>query len=526
MEDFLIAPKFGSLAFLDLLILVASIVLLLVIAFIAGRREKDTSDFFLGARHVPTAIACFSLVATEVSAVTITNVPGTSFSENLQYLQFYIGSAASKIFVAFLFLPKFYKHDCTSIYEFLRHRFGPPSQLSGSIFFFLTRLLASGARLFAACFAIAVIMHWTLAQALLVFTAVSIVFIAFGGIKAVVWTGAYQAGVFYLAGLAVIVYLLTQIEGGLAAVWQVAGQAGRLSVFDMALDWNRPTNFWAGTANAFFVGLAIFGADQEMVQRLLTVRTRRSSQNAILATIAAALPVTVIYLLIGTLMFVFFKQHGDAAAPASAKEIFPYYICNYLPVGLKGLIVAAILLASIDSPLSSLSSSFVMDIYKPLIHRRGGNRHYLIVSRCGVVGFGLVLAGVAWACQGTSNVLWLAFQIISITGGSMLGVFLLGILTRLGSNRGNVTAMILNSLAIVALMLASSYSPTEFHNLLLGAVPAGLREQFGWTMQLPPVGEEKIINLAWTWLIVIGTFLTFVLGAVLGWLLPDKKMEK
>ena len=492
----------GSLGGLDALVFVGAFVLLLIIAGLAGRKESDTKDFFLGARRVPVIVATLSFVATEVSAVTITNVPGTGFTENLQYLQFFIGSAASKFFVAFLFLPVFYKHDCTSIYEFLKARFGSPTQYCGSIFFFITRLLASGARLYAACLAISWIMGWNLLAVLLLFTAVSIAFIAFGGIKAVVWTGAYQATVFYLAGGVVAAYIFLNITGGLGQVLEIAGQAGRLSVFKFDLQWNNPTSFWAGTFNAFFVGLAIFGTDQELVQRLLTVRTRRDSQKAIVSTIVAALPVVLVYLFIGTLMFVFFAQHPDASLPGAAKDIFPYYISHYLPAGLKGLVLAAIVLASIDSPLASLSASFVSDIYRPLIRRSGSDRHYLLISRLGVVFFGLVLSGVALACQGASNILWLAFQIISVTGGSLLGVFLLGLLTHRGDNKGNIVAMTATAVLMTVLLLVSSYGPI------------GLRHFLGLSAQAAPDGEPVLVPLAWSWIIVIGTVTTFALGYV------------
>jgi SSS family transporter len=505
-------PIAGSLTILDVAVFLGVVGVVFVIAAVKGRKEANTRDFFLGARAVPVVIATLSFVATEVSAVTITNVPGTGFTENLQYLQFYIGSAASKLFVAFLFLPVFYKYDCTSIYEFLRHRFGPPTQVSGSAFFFLTRMLGAGARLYAACYAIAWIMGWVDAQhpvrgllvALAIFMAASIAVIAFGGIKAVVWTGAYRASIFYLAGAAVILYVLVHLSGWPREWWSVAGQAGRLSVFDFSLHLNRPTSFWAGTANAFFVGLAVFGTDQELVQCLLTVRTRRASQRAILTTILAALPITIIYLGIGTVMFVFFAQNPDSHLPAKAKEIFPYYIAHYLPGGLRGLMLAAIVLACIDLPLASLSSSFMMDIYKPLIRRGGSERHYLWVSRAGVVGFGLLLAAIALACTKADNILWLAFQIISITGGSMLGVFLLGILTRRGSNRGNIIAMIANGVLMAVLTVLSNFGPV------------GLGRFLGLTDKAVPAGERVIFPLAWSWLIVLGTAVTFLLGLLLG----------
>ena len=169
MNEILTTKVAGSLAVLDIVVLVASVALLLVIAYLAGRKETDTADFFLGKRSVPMIIACLSFVATEVSAVTLISVPAVGYSENWQYLQFFVGSAAARIFVAFLFIPVFYHHNCTSIYEFLRHRFGSQTQCAGSIFFFITRLIGSGVRLYAACLAFSFIMDWPLFVALLVF---------------------------------------------------------------------------------------------------------------------------------------------------------------------------------------------------------------------------------------------------------------------------------------------------------------------------------------------------------------------
>ncbi|MHC4154190.1 MAG: sodium:solute symporter family transporter [Planctomycetota bacterium] len=483
MTELCAAPHIlGILGRSDLIVVILSVLLLFVISYVFGRKEKDTNDFFLGGRKVPSVVACLSFVATEVSALTIVGVPATAFSENWQYLQFFIGSATSRILVAFLFIPLFYKYNCTSIYEFLRHRFGPETQYAGAIFFFITRLIASGVRLYAACLGVAVIMGWNLAQTVLLFTAVSIVFIAFGGIKAVVWAGAYQATVFFLAGAALLGYLLFTIQGGLLNAWQIASEAGRLSVFNFDFDLNNPTTFWAGTANAFFIGLAVFGTDQEMMQRLLTVRTRRASQRTIISTILTALPVLCVYLGIGTLLYVFFRQNPDVLQPNKVKEVLSHFVANFLPVGLKGLMLSAIILASIDSPLSSLASSFVMDIYRPLIRKSATEKHYLLVSRVGVAAFGVILALIALACDPVENILWFAFQIFSLTGGATLGVFLLGVLTKRKANLGNVVAMIVSTVSMTVLLLLS---------------------------------HKGYVELAWSWLIVLGTVMTFGLGYLL-----------
>lgn len=464
---------------IDLIAVGSAILILFIISYIFGREEKDTNDYFLGSRKVPSIVACLSFVATEVSALTIIGVPATAFSENWEYLQFFIGSAAARILVAFLFIPVFYKYNCTSIYEFLRHRFGPETQYAGSIFFFITRLISSGVRLYAACMGIGIIMGWGLVQTILAFTVVSIIFIAFGGIKAVVWAGAYQAIVIFSAGSALLIYLALHIQGGLSAAWQTAGEAGRLSVFNFKFDLNSPTSFWAGSANAFFIGLAVFGTDQELVQRLLTVRTRKASQKTIVMTILAALPILCIYLGIGTLLYVFYQQNPDIVQPGRAKEVISHFVTNSLPAGLKGLMLSAIVLASIDSPLSSLASSFVTDIYRPLIRKAATEKHYLIISRIGVVTFGVILATIAFACESVENILWFAFEIFSVTGGATLGIFILGVLTKRKANFGNVIAMIASTLSMMVLLMMS---------------------------------HKGYIKLAWSWLIVIGTILTLILS--------------
>ncbi|MFH0962975.1 MAG: sodium/solute symporter [Planctomycetota bacterium] len=476
----------SSLGWTDLSILGLAMALLLVIAYVAGKKEQSTYDFFLGRRSVPALVVCLSFVATEISAVTIISVPATGFSENWQYLQFFIGSAAARLFVAFLFVPVFFKHDCTTIYEYLGARFGAATRYGGSVFFFITRLLASGVRLYAACMGVAIIMRWSLEQALILFTLVSIAFIAFGGIKAVVWTGAYEALMFFLAGGVVAVFLLLSISGGFPAIWRAAGEAGRLSLFNLTPTLADPKTLWAATLNAFFVGLAVFGTDQEMVQRLLTVGTRRASQKALVGTILAALPLTCLYLAIGTLLFVFYQQQPGLPLPAKADEILPHFVIHSLPAGLKGLFLAAIILASIDSPLSSLSSSFVTDIYRPLLRKAGSDKHYLWVSRMSVVAFGGVLALLAFACSYFTGILWLAFKVLAVTGGSTLGVFLLGVLTKRKANRANVIAMIASALAMALLLVLS---------------------------------ETKIVAIGWSWLIVIGTATTFALAYALAPLL-------
>src|SRR5512134_960637 len=208
-------PLAGALTWPDYAVLAVSLAGLVAIGLAFTREQRGTQDFFLVRRRIPWWAACLSFLATEISAVTIISVPATAYSENWQYVQFFVGASLAKVAVASLFIPAFYRFDCTSIYEFLGHRFGALTQVAGSVFFFVTRLLGSGVRLMAACVAVSVLVGWPLPAVILLFTAVSIAYIALGGVKAVVWTGVLQASTFLLGGVATLSFLATQVDGGL-----------------------------------------------------------------------------------------------------------------------------------------------------------------------------------------------------------------------------------------------------------------------------------------------------------------------
>jgi len=190
----------NNLSYIDWSIVFLAIGILIVVAFLFGKNQKDTNDFFLAQRKIPVWAATFSFVATEISAMTIVGVPAVGFKENWQYLQFFIGSAVARILIGYFFIPSFYKYGSVTIYEFLGKRFGVSTQYCSSAFFFVTRLFASGVRLYAASLAVSVIMNWPLIYAIVFFSIVSVLFIGFGGIRAVIWTGIWEAFAFYLAG--------------------------------------------------------------------------------------------------------------------------------------------------------------------------------------------------------------------------------------------------------------------------------------------------------------------------------------
>ena len=221
-------PAGSALTWPDFAILAASLAFLVVIGGAFSREQRGTADFFLARRRIPWWAACLSFLATEISAVTIIAVPATAYSENWEYGQFFVGSSLAKLAVAYLFIPAFYRYDCTTIYEFLLYRFGQASQVTGSVFFFITRLLGSGVRLMAAALAVALLVGWPLWATIALFTVVSIAYIALGGVKAVVWTNVFQACTFLVGGAATVIFLASRVDGGFGAMLGTAAEAGRL----------------------------------------------------------------------------------------------------------------------------------------------------------------------------------------------------------------------------------------------------------------------------------------------------------
>jgi SSS family transporter len=486
----------SSLNWQDYTVGLVLLLLMVLVGLYSGREEESTKDFFLGGRKIPWWAACLSFVATEISAVTIISVPAIAYMENWEYAQFFVGSFLARVVIAFLFIPAFYHYNCTSIYEFLNHRFGQETQIAGSILFFITRLLASGVRLMVACLAVSILIGLPIWFTILLFSVICILYIAWGGIKAVVWTNVVQALAFTIAGLAAIWFLLSRIDGGAGAVMAIAGGAGKMRVFNWGPPrtelemgtflqslFTDPNVFVLAALNGFFGSMAAFGTDQETMQRLLTVETRKQSQKTMLLTSVGSFLAMMIFLFIGASLYAFYAQHPGLALPPALDKIFPHFIEQNMPPLMRGLMLGAIVLASIDSPLGSLTTSFVTDIYRPVLFRSGSERHYLFVSRAGVIVFGIILAFIAYFFSHFEKFLWLAFKIGGVTYGSLLGVFLLGLLTTRQGNRVNVVAMVLTALLMLVLLILS---------------------------------EKNILPLGWTWLLLLGTFLTFSIGWLFG----------
>ncbi|MFH2203679.1 MAG: sodium/solute symporter [Elusimicrobiota bacterium] len=469
----------------------------------AGRREKNTADFFLAGRSMSWAPVAASSLATALSALTFIGVPGAAFGGNFVYLQLWVGTFISSLLLAAIFLPVFYRLQVTTVYELLGDRFGPVTRTTGTLFFICSRILASGVRLAGCAIAVSVFFGLELKTAIVLIALFAMVYTTSGGIKAVIWTDILQLSLFLIGAVVSIALIWSALPDGFAQFIDIGAAHGKFTTFNFAFDLDDATTFWAGNFFAVVIGLAVGATDQDIAQRLLTCRNVKNAQGAAIAYGAASLLTTLVFLTVGAALFAYYQVFPDPAAAQYAAAgrndfIYPHFIRTVLPMGVRGLLVAALLAAamsSLDSALNGLASTVYVDLYVPFATRRLDDGQSIRLSRGLVVVFGVILAGVAMLFGGDTSILWLGLRIMGYTYGALLGVFLLAVLTKSrGHEYANVAAMATS--VLVVLFLTADLPPG----------PAALRSGL-----LSPLGISQI---AWPWAIVIGTAWTLGWGAL------------
>lgn len=491
------------LSIYDVLIIALYFIIIAIVAIVSSYKNQNVDDFILGGRKMPWGAVLFSIIATEVSAVTFLAAPAVGFSENLNYLQFGMGSILARFLIAGMFLSVYYAIRCYSIYEYLKQRFGPQTHRCAVSIFFLTRLVSSAVRLLIATAAFAILLDISFFSSLVIFSLIAITYTALGGIKAVIWTDVIQSSIFISAAIAMLIYL--QYAIGWGDIWQIAQQSHHLEIFHWGLNstqtshgafwgwFNDPNIVYLALLNGFFITTASMGTDQDMVQRMLTCKNVRYAQFSVILSGFIALAIALLFLLIGVGLFVYYYHYPDPNLPqistqglmmVNSDAIFPYFIRQVLPPGLQGLIIIGIIAAamsSLDSAISALSSSAMVDFYKPLRKYKDSQQHCLTLLKVFVVSFGLIVASIAFALRNSHGFLWLSFKFMSIGYGALLGIFLVGLLTNRGDDRANSIVMLISSSLIFILFILI---------------------------------DNQLVTIAWSWMIIIGTLSTFFLAVI------------
>ena len=433
-----------------------------VVAFGArfSKRQATVRDYFLTGRQVPWWALLGSIVATETSTVTLISVPGYAFGGDLTFLQLALGYVVGKVFVAVVLIPKFFHDDLLTAYQLLTKRFGDGLGRLSALIFLVTRSLSDGFRLFATGLVLAAVLAtlplaqtvagsllpmMEMSSALLVLSVcligmTTLVYTLSGGMIAVIWTDVVQLSV-YMVGTAIAgVVVFNQIPGGWREVLDTAGPAGKLVVTEFTFDLTRSYTFWSGLVGGMFLTAGTHGSDQMFVQRYLCSRSARDASRALVWSGVFVLGQFILFLGIGLLLWVYYTTYSPDGLAAitvdgvvQTDRVFPTFIISHLPIGLKGLLVAAIVAAAMSTLSSSLNSSAastVGDFYLPLTGHSRTDRHYLTVSRYTTVVWAVIQVGVSIvAIELSSRVVDEVLSIQSFSLGLLLGVFLLALTT-------------------------------------------------------------------------------------------------
>jgi len=526
---------------IDALVILGYFAAVVSIGLYKGRGSNTMEGFAVGDRNIPWWAVLASILAAEISAATFLGAPGEGYAlRNFTYAQLAIGTILARIVIAYVFILPYYRYRVVSIYEFLLIRFGRRTRDAASAVFLVTRALASGTRLYVA--AVVLVLgyeHFSGAHleplqevavyvvALVLLTAVTAVYTALGGIKAVVWTDFIQATIMFGALGYAIWALLGRVEGGWAGALSVLKGPTDLVFLDTGIQsglglWGNVKGIleseytiFAAVLGSTFLTMATHGTDQDMVQRMLTAKDHHRSRLALILSGLADLPLVLCFLLVGILLWVFYQKPG-------MQHPFAHFILEEMPTGARGLLVAGIFataMGSLSTALNALATSFTEDWYVPRISPGATSQQVVRAARISTVVFSvlLVLIGSATAYAVIvlkSRVIPIVLGIFGYTYGSLLGVFLVGMLTRTrGSNRGNLVAMACGFVFVAVL----SGLHNDLWTLIHPAAAVGASVSPLWKPDWLPTVE-------FPWRIMFGTLLTFAVAVAFR--TPQEQVEK
>jgi solute:Na+ symporter, SSS family len=522
---------------------------------------KEVEGYFLANRSLPWWAVGLSVMATQLSAITLVGTTGQGYAQGMRFVQFYFGLPIAMVILSVTLVPFFYRARVFTAYEYLEKRFDLKTRTLASVLFLFSRGLSCGAIIAAPAVILSILLEWNLTLTILAIGLPTVVYTMAGGVQAVTWTDVKQMGVIVAGvGTAVVFLILGLPEHiGLGQALRLAGATGRMTAIDFTFDWRQTYTFWSGMIGGLFLMLSYFGCDQSQVQRYLTAKSVQEGRHSLLMSAYVKVPLQALVLLTGVLVFVFYlfnqppmlfrpvvvekiqksARAGElvslqseftsafearrqasttlaeggtedssaartsflaadhqltavrARAAALARDVgeqgykdflgdtptpdvnyvFPTFVTTRLPIGLVGLIIAAIFAAamsSIAAELNSLATSSVIDIYRRLIKPVATDSHYLSVSRLATGFWGVFACIVATFAAGLGSLIEVVNRFGSFFYGSLLGVFVLALMFRRSNGHGAFVGLLagIATVATVALYPRTSGISFLWHNPL------------------------------------------------------------
>ena len=522
------------------------------------RLERTTQSYFLANRSLPWWAVGLSVMATQLSAITLVGTTGQGYTDGLRFVQFYFGLPLAMIILSVTVVPFFYRARVYTAYEYLEQRFDLKTRTLTSLLFLLSRGMACGAVVAAPAVVLSVVLGWNVTFTALLIAVPAVIYTILGGVQAVTWTDVKVMGltVFVLVAAGVVLLLGLPSEVHVVDALRLAGSTGRLDALDFRFTLNETYTFWSGLLGGLFLMLSYFGCDQSQVQRYLTAKSVDEGRSSLMMSAYWKIPLQLLVLMVGVLTFTFYlfqrppmlfnkvheqsvrasdraaeyaaleeefglafegrrqaasdlvvaRRSGDGRAEAQAVEslrardaavaairgrasgmvrqttgdasytdvnyVFPTFIVTALPIGLVGLWIAAIITAATDTiaaELNSLATASVIDVYQRLYNPGAPDEHYLRVSKMATAFWGLFATVVAVYASSLGSLIEVVNRFGSFFYGSILGVFMLAILTRRATGTGAFVGLITGMSAVAAVAFGLPSMSFLWHNVI-GAV--------------------------------------------------------
>jgi SSS family transporter len=427
-----------SIHAIDVAIVIGYLVVVLCLGIWVGRGQKDTLDYFLGDRSLPTWTVLLSIVATETSTVTFLSIPAFAFAEggDMRFLQITFGYIVGRLLVVWVLLPLYFQGEAFTAYEVLQRRFGAASRRATSLLFLVTRNLSDALRLFLTALALQLALGLSLPTCIVVMGAITIFYTFIGGVKSVVWNDCLQFFIYILGAVLALMTIIHELPGGWEQIAHFGEEFSKFRVFDFELSLTKSTmTFWAGLVGGMFLTAATHGTDQLMVQRYLTARSQRSAAWALTLSGLVVCAQFALFLLIGVALACFYTEYPPEVpfGPKDGDKVFSHFIVNHMPRGLVGFTLSAIFAAAMSTLSGSLNSSstaLINDIYLPLTKTDPSPQQQLWVSRIATVFFGVLQVCIALASYylGTNeNTVNSVLKIAGFALGPLLGLYFLAV---------------------------------------------------------------------------------------------------
>lgn len=429
------------------------------------RKNKDAKDYTSGGGNMPGIVVGMSIFATYVSSISFLALPGNAFSGNWNSYVFSLSIPVASILAAKFFVPFYRKIKSISAYSFLEERFGYWARAYAASCYLLTQVSRIGSVLFLMALPMHSMLGWSVSSIIIITSLCVIVYSVFGGIKAVIWTDAIQGTILVLGALTCVIVLFFSFPEGIGQFFEVGSEFDKFSLGSFGPELGHST-FWVMLVYGIFINLQNYGIDQNYVQRYKSAKNDKSARFSALFGGLLYVPVSLLFFIIGTALFVYYQAHpGLLPADITGDKVFPYFIVHELPVGVTGLLIAAIFAAGMSTISTSINSGatvILTDFFQRGKKDVNEKRNMKILYSTSFI-LGLLGMGVGLAMMSVKSALDAWWSLAGIFSGGMLGLFLLGYVSK---KVKNVYALIGTVCGVSLISWMTFSGQTIFHSYL------------------------------------------------------------